>query len=150
MEVVKSHGCICLAGAAIRRLADEALAFIKDSSPTFDASCASEVQASLAVSGSDAACGSSTSSFRVSSSSTHTLPDANTDSLPETPLILESTLHETRPHVTLVTKEELASSTASRTALLKEFQGLQLTAFFPAGIAMDSKVDALSQHAAAT
>ena len=41
-----------------------------------------------------------------------------------------------RPHVTLVTKEELAACTVNRQELLQNFQLLSSSACFPAGIAV--------------
>ena len=54
---------------------------------------------------------------------------------------LDSCMNEYRPHVTLVTKEELAACTVSRSDLLQEFQRLDSAAFFPVGIAIVHAAD---------
>lgn len=49
--------------------------------------------------------------------------------------------NDLRPHVTLVTKEELAACTVSRLELLQKFLHLDPAAFFPVGIAIADMAD---------
>lgn len=49
--------------------------------------------------------------------------------------------NDLRPHVTLVTKEELAACPVSRSDLLQQFQNLDPAAFFPVGIAIADMAD---------
>lgn len=49
--------------------------------------------------------------------------------------------NDLRPHVTLVTKEELAACTISRSDLLQKFQNLDPAALFPVGIAIADVAD---------
>lgn len=90
MDVVKSHGCICLTGPAIERTSAHALSFLHNLQTHIDLSCQ----------------------------------------------LVTSNLDELRPHVTLVTKEELAACTVSRSDLLQDFQSLNQNAFISVGIAV--------------
>ena len=67
--------------------------------------------------------------------SVHTQVTASESLQQQTPVELDSCLNQYGPHVTLVTKEELAACTVSRSDLLQEFQRLDPAAFFPVGIA---------------
>lgn len=58
--------------------------------------------------------------------------------------------NELRPHMTLVTKEELAACTVSRTDLLQNFLCLDPAAFFPVGIAIMDIADRPQTHAVAS
>ena len=89
MEVVKSHGCICLTGTAIERTTADALSFLHNLQPLLSPSCQ----------------------------------------------IVSSHPDIFRPHVTLVTKEELAACKVNRSDLLQDFQSLNRSAFSSVGIA---------------
>lgn len=101
MEVVRSHGCICLTGLAIERVTAEALSFLH----------------------------------------MHATVTASETAQQQTAVEPDSCIDEYRPHVTLVTKEELAACAVSRSGLLQEFQRLDTAAFFPVGIAIVRTAD---------
>ena len=86
--------------------------------------------------------GSTETSCPASSTCTHELPNCqvgSSETLQQTVLHLDRPSDEFRPHLTLVTKEELAACTVSRSQLLQQFQLLDSTACFPAGIAIAVK-----------
>ena len=100
MEVVKSHGCICLTGLFVERTAADALAYLEQAHGREPAPPQIELLGSPS--------------------------SAELDSCPAV----------FRPHVTLVTKEELAACSTARSDLLHEFQRLDPINFFAAGIAI--------------
>lgn len=116
MEVVKSHGCICLMGLAVERTAADALSYLQQSHNRVPASCRTEPSSSLT--------------------------GAEVDDWPAAPV--------SRPHVTLVTKEELAACSVSRSDLLKGFQLLDPRSFFAVGIAISDTADAVHTTSAAS
>lgn len=130
MNVLKSHGCMCLTGPAIERIAADALSFLSNGPIYRDQrlSGGSGNPSSLAASFS-ASCSDQPPNCLLDPSGS-VQQAAGEDSHYENGF---------RPHVTLVTKEEVALCTASRSNLLQEFQLLDLDAFFPAGIAITGK-----------
>ena len=116
MEVVKSHGCICLTGPSISQIADEALTCLQKSDTDSTASSSRQ----------------STPSLKQTATCSAAAPMDTTQ--PATVPKLDNCTAQSTPHVTLVTKEELAARTISRPDLLKAFQLLDPAAFFPAGV----------------
>ena len=68
----------------------------------------------------------------------------------QTAVELDNCMNEYRPHVTLVTKEELAACAVSRPDLLQAFQRLDPAAFFPVGIAIVGMADGACTGTAAS
>lgn len=125
MQVVKSHGCICLTGPAVQHIAAAALSLVCDAGASPAKTC-------------------SPTSYDVANC--HVGPS---EALQQTALEPDSRSNDFRPHVTLVTKEELAACTVSRPDLLQDFQLLDSAAFFPAGIAVADMADVFYTHARA-
>lgn len=136
MEVVKSHGCICLKGPAVMRIASHALSCFQslhpDSpAPVKDTPSLNEVSSSCRIMGP----GSATSLLAICRSTLNTLRH-QTHQSEMLELQQDNSMHDIHSHVTLITKEELAACTISRSDLLREFQLLDTGAFFPVGIAV--------------
>ena len=138
-EVIKSHGCICLTGPTVERIAADALSFLRlphSSVPAFRHTLPGNIGTSNVgtATGFPASCSWSQEQHNCHGSSAVTLQQAE--------LELGTRLAHFRPHVTLVTKEELAACTVSRPHLLQDFQLLDQTAFFPVGLAITDTTDA--------
>jgi len=138
-EVIKSHGCICLTGPTVERIAADALSFLRLPHSTVPAS-RQTLPGNIGTSnigtatGFPASCSWSKEQLNCHGRSAVTLQQAE--------LELGTRLAHFRPHVTLVTKEELAACTVSRPHLLQDFQLLDRTAFFPVGLATADTTDA--------
>ncbi len=148
MEVVKSHGCVCLKGPGISHIATAALEHLgshpelqrafqphqdlqrqgqnyQEESPYQDGllkSSTSINDSTLNVKGLES------KSFDGGGSSSRLFAAGFRDST-------NSSFSIEHAHVTLLTKEEVASCEAPREELLQRFQDQDSTAFFPAGIA---------------
>lgn len=137
MEVLRSHGCICLKGPAIDSIVNAADSFlqtfcINDYLPSEDKPTPSDAAAHSA--GVDTvSCGDFTFDCQTGSlQMRHAAAGSE----------LDSRLQNFSSHVTLVTKEEVGACTISCQDLLLEFQNLDLTGLFPAGIAVATPVQA--------
>lgn len=127
MEVVKSHGCICLTGPVVERIAATGLSFVRNLHTLTGRSVPL-----LGTPGGNAPCTLSGTGF-LPSCSGPTTPPGNCQ---QTTLELDNLLAEFSPHVTLVSKEEVAAYPGRRTDLLQDFQLLDSSAFFPVGVAV--------------
>lgn len=148
MEVVKAHGCICLVGPAIQDIAADALSFLQSLHTNAPASCQN---VPLLGSTGTATTRNLANSLTAGHSCNDNLPSCDkgpSRTLQQTALEPESRLDEFRPHVTLVTKEEVAACTVSRSDLLQDFHLLDPTLFFPVGIAIADIANVLSGAAA--
>jgi len=148
-EVIKSHGCICLTGPAVERIAADALSFLQLPHSSVPASR----QTLLGNIGTSASITGTTTSFPASCSWSKeqlNCHERSSVTLQQAELELETRLAQFRPHVTLVTKEELVACTVSRPHLLQDFQLLDQTAFFPVGLAIPDTTDAPHTCAAAS
>ncbi len=146
-EVIRSHGCICLTGPAVERIAADALSFLRlphSSVPASRQTLPGNIGTSNigTATGFPASCSWSKEQLNCLGRSAVTLQQAE--------LELGTCLAHFRPHVTLVTKEELAACTVSRPHLLQDFQLLDQTAFFPVGLAIADTTDAPHTCAAAS
>ncbi len=146
-DVIKSHGCICLTGPTVERIAADALSFLQSphiSVPASRQTLPGNIGTSNigTATGYPASCSWSKEHINCHGRSTVTLQQAE--------LELGARLAHFRPHVTLVTKEELAACTVSRPHLLQDFQLLDQTAFFPVGLANADTSDAPHTCAAAS
>lgn len=130
MEVVKAHGCICLVGPAIQDIAADALSFLQSLHTNAPAS-----RQNVPLLGSTGT--TTTRNLANSLTAGHSCND-NLPSCDKGPsrTLQQTALDEFRPHVTLVTKEEVAACKVSRSDLLQDFQLLDPTPFFPVGIAI--------------
>ena len=144
-EVIKSHGCICLTGPTVERIAADALSFLQlphNSVPASRRTLLGNIGTSVigTAAGFPASCSWSEEQLNCHKRSAVTLQQAELE--PGT------CLPHFRPHVTLVTKEELAACTVSRPQLLQDFQLLDRTAFFAVGLATADTTDMLHTCAA--
>ncbi len=147
MEVIKSHGCICLTGPTVERIAADALSFLQlphNSIPASRQTLLGNIGSSIIGTATSfpASCSWSKEQLNCHGRSAVTLQQAE--------LELGTRLAHFRPHVTLVTKEELAACTVSRPHLLQDFQLLDPAAFFPVGLAIADTIDAPHTCAAAS
>ncbi len=141
-EVIKSHGCICLTGPTVERIAANALSFLQlphSSVPASRQTLSGNIGTSII--------GTATG-FPASCSWSKEQLNCHGKTLQQAELELGTRLAHFRPHVTLVTKEELAACTVSRPHLLQDFQLLDRTAFFPVGLAIADTTDAPHTYAA--
>ncbi|KAL0030401.1 hypothetical protein WJX79_001534 [Trebouxia sp. C0005] len=145
-EVIKSHGCICLTGPAIEGIAAAALSFLQSPQkgvPACRRTLLGNIDTSASIIGTatsfPATCSWSKEQLNCHERSSVILQQA------------ESKLGtHFRPHVTLVTKEELAACTVGRPHLLQDFQLLDQAAFFPVGLAIADTTAAVHTWAAAS
>ena len=166
MQVVKSHGCVCLKGPAIDQVAEQALAHLHGHGRPIASSAAPDTplqvqqrQGRAHITGCDHEAHQTESAASSSSSGGNSLKCAEVaadadyshsedhDAQQESERLTPGTSQSSPGafHVTLVTKEELASCQVGRQDLLQEFQQLNTASCFPAGMSSPSLGSATSQ-----